>query len=418
MTHTILVSTSELAAHLRDWRIFDCRHDLMSPRSARASIAKGHIPGAVFAHLDRDLSAPKSGKNGRHPLPDPEAFGAWLGRAGLRREDQVICYDGANGLYASRLWWMLRWVGHRAVAVLDGGFAKWKKRRPSITTEVPALAPTDYPIELQEERAVGVRTVHRRLGQQPLLDARAAPRWRGETEPIDPEAGRIPGAATGRAATTMRRTARSSRRRKLEAEFEKVLAGRRPGDVVNYCGSGVSACHNLLAMEVAGLTGARLYAGSWSEWIADPRVRARRARNRTAGRDCRPGFSGAIAASGAHSDSSAKSSSEPTWSANEKVRIVAAPDQPIRHRVDQGLRHRLRVAEAAVFDTRYTPVSLAYPRLDFTIVDQSPEARLRRTVLREEHPIVRQGEIHLQLRQARQHLLGEPARKEEIELPA
>src|SRR4051794_24169160 len=134
MAFTTLVSTNDLASHLKQWRIFDCRHDLMKPEWGESQYREGHIPGAVFANLDRDLSAPKTGKNGRHPLPDPDAFAGWLGRAGLGRDDQVVCYDGANGLYASRLWWMLRWVGHRNVAVLDGGFAKWKSEGRPLTT--------------------------------------------------------------------------------------------------------------------------------------------------------------------------------------------------------------------------------------------------------------------------------------------
>jgi thiosulfate/3-mercaptopyruvate sulfurtransferase len=270
MAFTTLVSTAELAAHLSEWRIFDCRHDLMKPEVGEQQYRESHIAGAVFANLDRDLSAPKTGKNGRHPLPDPEAFGAWLGRAGLRPEDQVVCYDGANGLYASRLWWMLRWVGHRSVAVLDGGFAKWKSEGRPVTAVIPAPAPSDYPIDVQEDAAVSVRTVHRRLGQQTLLDARAAPRWRGETEPIDPEAGRIPGALNRSSADNSAADGTFKPAAQLKAEFDNALGGRRPADVVNYCGSGVSACHNLLAMEVAGLSGAKLYAGSWSEWIADP----------------------------------------------------------------------------------------------------------------------------------------------------
>jgi thiosulfate/3-mercaptopyruvate sulfurtransferase len=270
MAFTTLASTNDLAAHLKEWRVFDCRHDLMKPEWGQSQYREGHIPGAVFANLDRDLSAPKSGKNGRHPLPDPEAFAAWLGHAGLGRDDQVICYDGANGLYAARLWWMLRWVGHRSVAVLDGGFAKWKAEGHPITSETPTYQATDYAVDLQEDAAVGARTVHRRLGQQTLLDARAAPRWRGETEPIDPEAGRIPGALNRSSADNNAADGMFKPAAQLKTEFEKALDGRRPADVVNYCGSGVSACHNLLAMEIAGLGGARLYAGSWSEWIADP----------------------------------------------------------------------------------------------------------------------------------------------------
>jgi thiosulfate/3-mercaptopyruvate sulfurtransferase len=165
---------------------------------------------------------------------------------------------------------MLRWVGHPSVAVLDGGFAKWKSEGRPVTAEIPVPMPTDYPIELQEEAAVSARTVHRRLGQQTLLDARAAPRWRGETEPIDPEAGRIPGALNRSSAENNAADGTFKPAAQLKAEFEKALGARPSGEVVNYCGSGVSACHNLLAMEVAGLPGAKLYAGSWSEWIADP----------------------------------------------------------------------------------------------------------------------------------------------------
>ncbi|HWI35293.1 MAG TPA: sulfurtransferase [Burkholderiales bacterium] len=270
MAFNTLVSTADLAAHLRDWRIFDCRHDLMKPEWGESQYREAHIPGAVFAHLDRDLSAPKTGKNGRHPLPDPDAFAAWLGRTGLKPEDQVVCYDGANGLYGARLWWMLRWVGHRNVAVLDGGFAKWKSEGRPVTAEIPVPTPSDYAIDLQEDAAVSVRTVHRRLGQQALLDARAAPRWRGETEPIDPEPGRIPGAFNRSSADNNAADGTFKPAAQLKSEFEKALGGRQPADVVNYCGSGVSACHNLLAMEIAGLRGAKLYAGSWSEWIADP----------------------------------------------------------------------------------------------------------------------------------------------------
>ena len=242
----------------------------MKPEWGESQYREAHIPGAVFAHLDRDLSAPKTGKNGRHPLPDPDAFAAWLGRAGLKPEDQVVCYDGANGLYGARLWWMLRWVGHRNVAVLDGGFAKWKSEGRPVTAEIPVPTPTDYAIDIQDDAAVSARTVHRPLGQQALLDARAAPRWRGETEPIDPEAGRIPGAFNRSSADNNTPDGTFKPAAQLKSEFEKALGGHPPGDVVNYCGSGVSGCHNLLAMESAGLPGAKLYAGSWSEWIADP----------------------------------------------------------------------------------------------------------------------------------------------------
>jgi thiosulfate/3-mercaptopyruvate sulfurtransferase len=270
MAFTTLVSTAELASHLGAWRIFDCRHDLMKPELGESQYREAHIPGALFASLDRDLSAAKSGKNGRHPLPDPETFSAWVGRQGVKPTDQVVAYDASNGAMAARLWWMLRWIGHDAVAVLDGGIAKWVKEARPVTAEIPRFAPVEHPVELNEEAAVGARMVHRRLGQQLLIDARAPARYRGEQEPIDPVAGRIPGSRNRFNVENVGADGTFKRPEELKRAFQDVLGGRAPGDVVHYCGSGVAACHNLLAMEVAGLPGGKLYAGSWSEWIADP----------------------------------------------------------------------------------------------------------------------------------------------------
>ena len=265
-----LVSTAELAAHLGKWRLFDCRHDLAKPDLGESQYRTSHIPGALFASLDRDLSAPKTGKNGRHPLPDPDAFQSFLQRSGLRKEDQVVCYDAGNGAMAARLWWMLRWVGHENVAVLDGGIAKWTKEGRPLTTDVPSPPLTGYTLHLNEEMAASVRTVQRRLGQQLLLDARAPARYRGEQEPIDAEAGRIPGAKNRFNMDNVGPDGTFKSAAELKQQFAAVLGSRPAGEVVNYCGSGVAAAHNLLAMEIAGLRGAKLYAGSWSEWIADP----------------------------------------------------------------------------------------------------------------------------------------------------
>jgi thiosulfate/3-mercaptopyruvate sulfurtransferase len=264
-----LVATAELARH-PEWRVFDCRHDLMQHELGEQQYREAHIPGALFAHLDRDLSAPKSGKNGRHPLPDPQSFIAWLGAQGLERSDTVVCYDGGPGAMAARLWWMLRWVGHESVAVLDGGFAKWVKEGRPVTAEVPKNQATTYPGRVRAELAVDVSHVESQLGKELVLDARAPARWRGEAEPIDPEAGRIPGSLNRFNGHNLTPEGVHKPAAQLRAEFESVLGGRKPREVVNSCGSGVAACHNLLAMEVAGLKGARLYAGSWSEWIADP----------------------------------------------------------------------------------------------------------------------------------------------------
>lgn len=264
-----LASTEELSGH-SEWRVFDCRHDLAKPGLGAEQYREGHIAGALFAHLDRDLSAPKTGKNGRHPLPDPEKFMAWLGALGLKASDTVVCYDGGSGAMAARLWWMLRWVGHESVAVLDGGLAKWLKEGRPVTAEVPKFPATVYPGKPRVDMAVDVSHVAKHLGKELVLDARAPARWRGEAEPIDPEAGRIPGSRNRFNAQNLTTEGVHKPAEQLRREFEQVLGGRKPREVVHSCGSGVAACHNLLAMEVAGLRGARLYAGSWSEWIADP----------------------------------------------------------------------------------------------------------------------------------------------------
>jgi thiosulfate/3-mercaptopyruvate sulfurtransferase len=270
MAFTTLVSTAELAKHLGAWRIFDCRHDLAKPELGEQQYRRAHIPGAVFASLDRDLSAPKSGRNGRHPLPDPTVFQKWLEKAGLKSADQVVCYDAGPGAMAARLWWMLRWVGHDAVAVLDGGFARWLEEKRPVSAELPPLAPSRYPIRLRPQMAVTVEALSSSLGHSALLDARAPARYRGEQEPIDPVAGRIPGAANRFNMDNVRPDGTFKTASELGKEFGRILGTSDTSSIVHYCGSGVAACHNLLAMEVAGLKGGKLYAGSWSEWIADP----------------------------------------------------------------------------------------------------------------------------------------------------
>jgi thiosulfate/3-mercaptopyruvate sulfurtransferase len=264
-----LVSAEALAAHPQ-WRVFDCRHELLKPAFGEQQYREAHIAGALFAHLDRDLSAPKSGKNGRHPLPHPDAFIAWLGARGLKPSDTVVCYDGGSGSMAARLWWMLRWVGHDAVSVLDGGYAKWVKEGRAVTAEIPGFAAVTYPGKVHPELAVDVGYLASHLKDVPVLDARSPARWRGEAEPIDPEAGRIPGSLNRFSNDNLTGEGVFKPAAQLKKEFDNLLAGRRAADTVNSCGSGVAACHNILAMEVAGLTGGRLYAGSWSEWIADP----------------------------------------------------------------------------------------------------------------------------------------------------
>jgi thiosulfate/3-mercaptopyruvate sulfurtransferase len=271
MNGSTLVSTSSLEENLPRWRVFDCRHDLANPDLGEQQYREGHIPGALFAHLDRDLSGRKTGSNGRHPLPDPQDFEQWLEKTGLTPGDQAVCYDAGPGAMAARLWWMLRWIGHDKVAVLDGGFSKWIREGRAVTVDVPLFTPFNYPIKLRSESAVDVGAVERSLGTALLLDARAPARYRGEHEPIDPVAGRIKGAANRFNMDNLSPEGVFKDDKTLRKEFEALLANRSPGEAIHYCGSGVAACHNLLAMEIAGLKGGKLYAGSWSEWARDPR---------------------------------------------------------------------------------------------------------------------------------------------------
>lgn len=270
-----LVTTADLAAN-PGWRVFDCRHDLFKPELGAQQYREGHIPGALFASLEHDLSGPKDGANGRHPLPSPEAFAAWLGRQGLKTFDTIACYDAGNGSMASRLWWMLRWAGHDSAVVLDGGLAKWVKEGRPVTTDVPSFPATSWSGQPRPAMAADVAYVAANREKELLVDARAAVRFRGEQEPIDPVAGHIPGAVNRFNGENVNADGTFKDAAALRKEYEALLGGRAPSEVVNYCGSGVAACHNLLAMEIAGLAGARLYAGSWSEWVANPsRPRAR-----------------------------------------------------------------------------------------------------------------------------------------------
>lgn len=267
--HTTLVSTEELGRH-PEWRVFDCRHDLAKPALGEQQYSEAHIPGALFAHLDRDLSAPKTGRNGRHPLPDPKSFISWLGTQGLKADDQVVCYDGGPGAMAARLWWMLRWVGHEPVAVLDGGMAKWLQEGRPVTAEVPEVAPISYPGKAKASLVANLSLVEKKLRKAALLDAREPVRYRGEQELIDPVAGRIPGAKNRFNSDNISPEGTFKKPEMLRSDFESILSIRNSTDVIHYCGSGVAACHNALAMEIAGLTGSRVYIGSWSEWSSDP----------------------------------------------------------------------------------------------------------------------------------------------------
>ena len=268
---TTLVTPADLAALLgraAPCVVVDCRFKLTAPEAGRAAYRAGHIPGAVYADLDRDLSGPPVTDRGRHPLPAPETLAALFGRFGIAPGVQVVGYDDLGGMMAARLWWMLRYLGHAAAAVLDGGIARWTAEgRPLETvdrTPVPAAfaggADRARLVTLDEVPAVAAA----------LVDAREAPRYRGEVEPIDPRAGHIPGARNHPWPTNLRADGSFKSPAELQEAFRASLGTLPDGATVHYCGSGVSACHNVLAQVHAGLAEPRLYCGSWSEWCSDP----------------------------------------------------------------------------------------------------------------------------------------------------
>jgi len=274
MIYTTLISTAALEARLGDPQlvVVDCRHDLGKSDWGRAEYRRAHIPGARFLHLDDHLSARPNGANGRHPLPDPAAFARTLGRAGIGSQTQVVAYDSQGGMVASRLWWMLRhWLGHEAAAVLDGGWDLWTAEGHAVSADVPHVHPVQF-VAGSTADVVDARSVLEHLGRPGmiLIDARAPDRFRGENETLDPVGGRIPGARNRFFRDNLGKDGRFKPAPMLREEFAAAIGGGRPDEVVHQCGSGVSACHNVLAMDVAGLAGSRLYAGSWSEWCSDP----------------------------------------------------------------------------------------------------------------------------------------------------
>jgi thiosulfate/3-mercaptopyruvate sulfurtransferase len=277
MEFQTLIGTGSLQELLGEPRlaIVDCRFDLMNPEAGRQAYLRAHIPGARYADLNHDLSAPIGPLTGRHPLPSPQAFASRLGELGIGNDSQVVAYDEANGSIAARLWWMLRWMGHETVAVLDGGFKEWTARGgPVESGDTPPHVQHFEPYLDLDPTAVVTTAELEQILRDPkslLVDARAAERYAGLVEPIDPVAGHIPGAVNHPFTANLDADGRFLPAAALKHRWQERLAGRQPEDLVSMCGSGVTACHNLLSLEVAGLTGARLYAGSWSEWIRDPR---------------------------------------------------------------------------------------------------------------------------------------------------
>ncbi|MEZ5657179.1 MAG: sulfurtransferase [Burkholderiaceae bacterium] len=271
---TILVDAQELAAALDDCIVIDCRHDLLDAQAGRRAYAEGHIPGAFFLHQDEDLAGPMTGTNGRHPLPDRDRLAERLAALGLTADTQLVAYDAQGCALAGRLWWLARWIGHRRVAVLDGGLPAWKAAGLPVSTEVPTPRAGGQ-LQASGEPGMPLRTAGQILANidtaaELVVDARAAERFRGEAEPIDPVAGHIPGSINRPLQRNLREDGRYKPAPVLRQEFAELLGGRDPATIVHSCGSGVSALQNMLAMEHAGLTGSALYAGSWSEWCSDP----------------------------------------------------------------------------------------------------------------------------------------------------
>lgn len=275
MPHETLIDASELRLHLDDpaWAPVDCRFDLADPHAGQAAYLAGHIPGAVYAHLERDLSGPAAPGRGRHPLPPPEFLSAAFARWGIGPGVQVVAYDDCGGGRAARLWWCLRWLGHRDAAVLDGGIGAWIESGGPLRAGEETRPPRPFDARIQAGWIAEAGEIERRLDDPTmvLLDSRAPERYRGEIEPIDPAAGHIPGARNRPWEVNLDARGRMLSPGTLRAAFDELLDGAAPQSAVVYCGSGVTACQNLLAMAHAGLAGARLYPGSWSEWSADSR---------------------------------------------------------------------------------------------------------------------------------------------------
>ena len=278
MVFDTLIGIDRLATRLSDpgWRVFDCRFDLADTGRGRLAHRESHLPDAVYAHLDLDLSGPITPQSGRHPLPDPSRLGGWLSKCGVGPDTQVVAYDDTGGTMAVRLWWLLRWLGHDRVAVLDGGWQAWVQADLPLQTSPPRVPEASRFTGTPDSRlVVGTETLDRQLQtgdtSLQLVDARTRERYRGDAEPIDPVAGHIPGAVNLPLQDNLDSEGRFRSADALRDRYTAILGDRPPETVVAMCGSGVTACHNLLAMERAGLHGGLLYAGSWSEWIRDPR---------------------------------------------------------------------------------------------------------------------------------------------------
>ena len=269
-----VVSTDLLAQHLDDpdWIIFDCRFTLSNTGAGAAAYRQGHIPGARYVHLDDDMSSVVTPTSGRHPLPDVKLFSEKLSRWGVDSSKQVVVYDDSFGSMAVKMWWLLRWLGHDQVALLDGGLPKWLKEKRPMTTALPQIIPEKFVVQLHKEMQASVAEVEQARQERCrlVIDARPEQRFAGEREPLDRVAGHIPGAINWVFEENLDFDGTYLSSDELRKAYLNLLHGVKPEQVIHTCGSGVTACHNMLAMEIAGLPSGKLFAGSWSEWITDP----------------------------------------------------------------------------------------------------------------------------------------------------
>ncbi|MHB9117659.1 MAG: sulfurtransferase [Burkholderiales bacterium] len=274
MAYTTLVNSEELTRRLDDpdWVVFDCRFTLTGTEAGRRAYLGSHIPGARYAHLDEDLSGPLGPGKGRHPLPDPAVLAERLGQWGVGKNTQVVVYDDSFGSMAVRFWWLLRWLGHDSVALLDGGWPRWRRNQGPVTADLPTVQATVFHGQPRHEMCVEASIVDtaRLDPYSVVLDARPEDRFTGERETLDTVAGHIPGSLNWPFEENLDLGGTFLPAEELREAYLELLNGRSPASIIHSCGSGVTACHNLLAMEIAGLYGSRLYAGSWSEWISNP----------------------------------------------------------------------------------------------------------------------------------------------------
>ena len=270
-----LISVAELQQHYdgSSWALVDCRFDLMQPDKGREEYRQGHIPGAVFADLNRDLAAPVTERSGRHPLPDAVEFAAFVGRLGIANDTRVVVYDYASGALAARLWWMLRWLGHRRVAVLEGGIAAWREQLGEMSSDTPEVRRRQFLADADDGSVIDTEDLRQSLMSDVppcLVDARDPARFQGLREPIDAVAGHVPGAVNFPFSDSLNADGTWREAAQLRELWGAVLGSGQPRSWVAMCGSGVTACHLALSAQLAGFPAPRLYVGSWSEWIRDP----------------------------------------------------------------------------------------------------------------------------------------------------